>query len=234
MKDLSTIELIKHNKALTVFSCVFIVVFVFLGFWQIERAAFKASLIQEFDEEQAKAPKLISNSSSQWSRVFIEGFYDVTQQVLIDNQINNGKVGYKIYTPFYYDQDQAIFVDRGWIRQGKSRYDLPNINFQAAKVRIVGSLIKPEKEVLAGDELLTNSWPVVSQTKSPSIIQAVYEKQFSDMVLILEPGSQFINEHVELTPFVITPTKHYGYALQWFTMSIVLAGMFIYAIKRES
>ena len=98
MKDLSTIELIKHNKALTVFSCVFIVVFVFLGFWQIERAAFKASLIQEFDEEQARAPKLISNSSSQWSRVFIEGFYDVTQQVLIDNQINNGKVGYKIYT----------------------------------------------------------------------------------------------------------------------------------------
>ena len=65
MKDLSTIELIKHNKALTVFSCVFIVVFVFLGFWQIERAAFKASLIQEFDEEQARSPKLISNSSSQ-------------------------------------------------------------------------------------------------------------------------------------------------------------------------
>jgi cytochrome oxidase assembly protein ShyY1 len=100
-------------------------------------------------------------------------------------------------------------------------------------VRIIGSLIKPEKEVLAGDELLTNSWPMVSQPKSPGIIQAVYEKQFSDMVLILEPGSQFINEHVALTPFVITPTKHYGYALQWFTMSIVLAGMFIYAIKRE-
>jgi cytochrome oxidase assembly protein ShyY1 len=53
------------------------------------------------------------------------------------------------------------------------------------------------------------------------------------MVLILDPGSLFINEHVALTPFVITPIKHYGYALQWFTMSIVLAGMFFYAIKRE-
>ena len=60
------------------------------------------------------------------------------------------------------------------------------------------------------------------------------EKKFSDMVLILDPDSLFMNEHVALSPFVITPTKHYGYALQWFTMSLVLAGMFIYAIKRES
>ena len=101
-------------------------------------------------------------------------------------------------------------------------------------MRIVGTLLKPEKEVLVGDELLTNDWPMVSQTKSPSVIQEAYRKQFSKMVLILEPGSLFLNEFVPLTPFVITPTKHYGYALQWFTMSLVLAAMFIYAIKRES
>ena len=85
-----------------------------------------------------------------------------------------------------------------------------------------------------GDKLLTNEWPMVSQTKSPSVTQAAYDKQFSNMVLILEPGSLFLNEYIALTPFVITPTKHYGYALQWFTMSLVLAGMFMYAIKRES
>jgi len=234
MKDLSTIDLIKHNKALTAFSFVFIVVFILLGFWQLERAEIKASLIEEFDLEQAKAPKPMSSSSSQWSRVYLEGYYDSSQQVLIDNQINNGKVGYKIYTPFYYDQDQAIFVDRGWISQGKTRNDLPDLNFNSTKLRITGSLIKPEKEVLAGDELLTEKWPLVSQTKSPSIIQEAYDKQFSNKVLILEPGSLYMNEYVALIPFVITPTKHYGYALQWFTMSLVLAGMFMYAIKIES
>jgi surfeit locus 1 family protein len=233
MKNLPTIELIKYNKALTVFSVVFVVVFILLGFWQIERAGSKASLIQEFELEQSKAPKGISGSSKQWSKVFIEGFYDPTQQVLIDNQIKDGVVGYKIYTPFYYEQDQAIFVDRGWISQGRTRNDLPNVNFNPTKLRIIGTLVKPEKEVLAGNELLTNEWPLVSQTKSPSLIQQAYEKKFSDMVLILDPGSLFINEHVALTPFVITPIKHYGYALQWFTMSIVLAGMFFYAIKRE-
>ena len=147
MKDLSTIELIKHNKALTAFSCLFILIFILLGFWQIERAGSKLNLIQEFDLEQAKAPQPISSTSSPWSRVYIEGFYDPAQQVLIDNQIKDGKVGYKIYTPFYYGQDQAIFVDRGWISQGKTRNDLPNINFKASKLRIIGSLVKPEKEV---------------------------------------------------------------------------------------
>mgnify|MGYP002060665490 CR=1 FL=1 len=132
MKALPTIEQIKHNKALTAFSVVFVTIFILLGFWQIERAGFKASLIQEFELEQSKAPKAISGSFKQWSKVFIDGFYDSTQQVLIDNQIKDGMVGYKIYTPFYYEQDQAIFVDRGWISQGRTRNDLPNVNFNVA------------------------------------------------------------------------------------------------------
>ena len=234
MTDISRIELMKQNKALTAFSCLFVAVFIFLGFWQIERAEYKKELIQDFNQEQTKSPNHLSDSSVAWSRVYIEGSYDSSQQVLIDNQINDGKVGYKIYTPFYYGNDQAIFVDRGWIPQGKTRDDYPEINFSSDKVRIIGSLIKPEKEVLAGDELLTSEWPMVSQTKSPKEIEKAYTTKFFDMVLILEAGAEFIEEYISLTPFVITPAKHYGYALQWFTMSIVLAAMFIYAIKRES
>ena len=75
---------------------------------------------------------------------------------------------------------------------------------------------------------------MVSQTKSPKVIETAYEKKFFDMVLMLEPGSKFIAEFVPFNPFVITPTKHYGYALQWFTMSIVLAGMYVFAVTRTS
>ena len=233
MIDSLTIKRIKQNKGLAAFSCVFIVIFTFLGFWQIERGILKVELLDKFNKEQTKPPNKISNSSEAWSRVFIEGRYDPFQQTLIDNQINNGKVGYKIYTPFYYGDDQAIFVDRGWIPQGKTRNDLPNLDFNANKMTITGSLIKPEKEVLAGDELLTNKWPMVSQTKSPEIIETAYKNKFFDKVLILEPGSKFMNEYIAIIPFSINPAKHFGYALQWFTMSIVLAGMFIYALKRE-
>ena len=233
MIDSLTIKRIKQNKGLAAFSCIFIIIFTLLGFWQIERGLLKTELVDEFNLEQTQPPNKISNSSKAWSRVFIEGLYDPSQQTLIDNQINNGKVGYKIYTPFYYGDDQAIFVDRGWIPQGKTRNDLPNLDFKASKMLITGSLIKPEKEVLAGNELLTNEWPMVSQTKSPETIETAYNNKFFDKVLILEPGSMFMNESIAIIPFSINPAKHFGYALQWFTMSIVLAGMFIYALKRE-
>ena len=232
MTKLLTIKSIKKNKALSVFSIFFTVLFIFLGFWQIERAESKALKIKSFDEMQIKAPAPLSDSSFEWSRVFADGIYDSSNQVLIDNQINNGKVGYKVFTPFYYD-DKAIFVDRGWIQRGAKRSDLPEVEFNSNRTRIIGSLLKPEKEVLVGDELLTKTRPIVSQTKLPSIIQKEFNKNFLDMVLVLEPGSNFLEEYIPPRPFVITPTKHYGYALQWFTMSIVLASMFIYAINKD-
>ena len=228
-----TIKLIKNNKALSLFSVFFTLLFISLGFWQIERAESKALKMKAFNEMQKNPPLPLNDLSAAWSRVFVEGFYDSSRQVLIDNQINDGQVGYKIYTPFYFD-DKAIFVDRGWIPRGKTRSELPDIDFQSERLRIVGSLLKPEKEVLAGDDIFSKEWPIVSQTKLPTIVEALFNEDFFDMVLILEPGSSFLEEYIPLQPFVITPTKHYGYALQWFTMSIVLFSMFIYAINKES
>ena len=227
-----TIKLIKHNKALSLFSIFFTLLFISLGFWQIERAESKALKMKAFNEMQISPPIALKNLSAAWSRVFVEGFYDSSRQVLIDNQINDGQVGYKIYTPFYFD-DKAIFVDRGWIPRGKTRSELPDIGFQSDRLRIVGSLLKPEKEVLAGDDIFTKNWPIVSQTKLPNIIETKFNKDFSDSVIVLEPGSNFLKEYIPLQPFVISPTKHYGYALQWFTMSMVLFSMFIYAINKE-
>jgi len=227
-----TIKLVKNNKALSLFSIFFTLLFISLGFWQIERAESKALKMKAFNEMQKSPPIALKNLSAAWSRVFVEGFYDSSRQVLIDNQINDGQVGYKIYTPFYFD-DKAIFVDRGWIPRGKTRSELPDIGFQSDRLRIVGSLLKPEKEVLAGDDIFTKNWPIVSQTKLPNIIETKFNKDFSDSVIVLEPGSNFLKEYIPLQPFVISPTKHYGYALQWFTMSIVLFSMFIYAVNKE-
>ena len=227
-----TIKLVKNNKALSLFSIFFTLLFISLGFWQIERAESKALKMKAFNEMQKSPPIALKNLSAAWSRVFVEGFYDSSRQVLIDNQIHDGQAGYKIYTPFYFD-DKAIFVDRGWIPRGKTRSELPDIGFQSDRLRIVGSLLNPEKEVLAGDDIFTKNWPIVSQTKLPNIIETKFNKDFSDSVIVLEPGSNFLKEYIPLQPFVISPTKHYGYALQWFTMSMVLFSMFIYAINKE-
>ncbi|MDB4210343.1 SURF1 family protein [Gammaproteobacteria bacterium] len=223
-----------ENKLLTIFSSFFVLVFIYLGGWQVERASYKADLLNAFNSEQQATPAKISFNSPEWSRVYVDGAFDPSKQILIDNQIHNGKVGYKIFTPFRFDQDQVVLVDRGWIPQGSSRADLPNINFSSPESRIIATVTYPEQGVLAGTELLTNFWPKVAQTKAVKVLADAYEEPILNMVLVLDPGSNTTEEYIEITPFAITPVKHYGYALQWFTMSIVLLGMFLFALKREN
>ncbi|MDA9917194.1 SURF1 family protein [Gammaproteobacteria bacterium] len=224
---------IQENKLLAFFSIFFVIVFVFLGVWQIERAAHKEGLLQAFNSEQESPPIRLTSQSPDWSRVFVDGIFDSSRQILIDNQIHKGKVGYKIFTPFRFDDNKIVLVDRGWIAQGKSRSDLPQLNVLEKKSRIIGTVTSPEQGVLAGSELLTNEWPRVSQTKAVEVIASAFKEPILDIVLVLDPGSSQITEFIQIKPFAITPVKHYGYAMQWFTMSIVLLGMFLYALKRE-
>jgi surfeit locus 1 family protein len=154
---------IQENKLLTSFSIFFVIVFVFLGVWQIERAAHKEGLLQAFNAEQESPPTRLTSQSPDWSRVFVDGIFDSSRQILIDNQIHKGKVGYKIFTPFRFDDNKIVLVDRGWIAQGQSRSDLPQLNILEKKSRIIATVTSPEQGVLAGSELLTNEWPRVSQ-----------------------------------------------------------------------
>jgi len=224
---------LQENKLLTSFSIFFVFVFVFLGIWQIERAANKEGLLQDFNTEQESPPTRLTNQSPNWSRVFVDGVFDSSRQILIDNQIHNGKVGYKIFTPFRFDDNKIVLVDRGWIGQGQSRSDLPQLNILEKKSRIIATVTSPKQGVLAGSELLTNEWPRVSQSKAVEVIASAFNEPILDIVLVLDPGSSQITEFIQIKPFAITPVKHYGYAMQWFTMSIVLLGMFLYALKRE-
>jgi len=224
---------LQENKLLTSFSIFFVFVFVFLGIWQIERAANKEGLLQDFNSEQESPPTRLTSQSPNWSRVFVDGVFDSSRQILIDNQIHNGKVGYKIFTPFRFDENKIVLVDRGWIGQGQSRSDLPQLNILEKKSRIIATVTSPEQGVLAGSELLTNEWPRVSQSKAVEVIALAFNEPILDIVLVLDPGSSQITEFIQIKPFAITPVKHYGYAMQWFTMSIVLLGMFLYALKRE-
>jgi surfeit locus 1 family protein len=227
-------EGIQENKLLTSFSIFFVFIFIFLGIWQIERAAHKEGLLKAFNSEQESPPSILTDKAPEWSRVFVDGIFDSSKQILIDNQIHNGKVGYKIFTPFRFNNNQIVLVDRGWIAQGQSRSDLPQLDILEKESRIIATVTSPEQGVLAGSELLTNEWPRVSQTKSVEVIASAFKEPILDIVLVLDPGSSQITEFIQIRPFAITPVKHYGYAMQWFTMSIVLFGMFLYAlIKRD-
>ena len=53
-------------------------------------------------------------------------------------------------------------------------------------------------------------------------------------VVFSQDGETLENKLIDYPRTQVIIDSDYGYALQWFTMSLVLAGMFMYAIRRES
>ncbi len=230
----------KKNKfnpgaRITIFFVFFAALFFCLGLWQIERGQAKTLLLNEFESNTYKPAKQINKDSKKWDRVFVEGSWNGSQQILIDNTINRGIAGYKVLTPFrLLDTNQLILIDRGWIKRNIDIKDLPNINLMDINETVSGILESPELGLVLSDELVSVGWPKVSQTKNIEVISKEYTESIYPLILLADPTSRYSLEYIKIKPTNMTPVKHYGYSAQWFLMFVVLCGMYIwYGFKRN-
>ena len=230
----------KKNKfnpgaRITIFFVFFAALFFCLGLWQIERGQAKTLLLNEFESNTYKPAKQINKDSKKWDRVFVEGSWNGSQQILIDNTINRGIAGYKVLTPFRLrDTNQLILIDRGWIKRNIDIKDLPNINLMDINETVSGILESPELGLVLSDELVSVGWPKVSQTKNIEVISKEYTESLYPLILLADPTSRYSLEYIKIKPTNMTPVKHYGYSAQWFLMFVVLCGMYIwYGFKRN-
>ena len=215
--------------SITIFFIFFASVFFALGIWQIERGQTKASIILEFENNLKKDASVFSEDSKKWDKVFINGTWDSSRQMLIDNVINRGVAGYKVLTPLKIsNSDTFILVDRGWIPREASRQTLPNIEINNIKEKVFGTLENPELGFVLSDILVSSDWPKVSQTKNLKIISKEYNYTLAQFILVADPILKNSLEYLKIIPTNMMPSKHYGYSAQWFTMFLVLCFMYIW------
>ena len=221
---------------ISIFFVFFAILFFSLGLWQIERGNNKATILKEFDNNLKRQPSYLSSESKKWDRVYVEGIWMNSKQVYIDNVINRGIVGYKVITPLEIkNSNELLLVDRGWIKQNDYRDDLPNINIENENVLVSGILEIPELGLVLSDDIVTSSWPKVSQTKNLEILTKEYEKEIYPMILVADPVLKNSLEYIKIIPTNMMPVKHYGYSGQWFLMFFVLCLMYVwYGFKRNA
>ena len=225
----------KPGKRITIFFVFFAGLFFLLGLWQIDRGNAKTIIINEFNSNLKKDPVYLNTDSKKWDRVFVEGSWDESKQIFIDNVIHRGIAGYKVLTPLKIQgSDKLILVDRGWIKRNKFREILPNIDLQKEQIKVSGILESPELGLVLSDDLITKNWPKVSQTKNPDILIKEYEASVYNFILLADPLLKNSLEYIKIKPTNMMPSKHYGYAAQWFSMFFVLCLMFIwFGFKRN-
>ena len=224
------------GKRITIFFVFFAFLFFFLGLWQIERGQAKTNLLDDFEKKILEKPSYINQKSQKWDRVYVEGKWDSSKQILIDNVIRRGIAGYKVLTPLRMKEtDQLILVDRGWIKQNTFRDQLPDIKLIQIDEVVSGILEIPELGLVLSDDLVSKEWPKISQTKNLGVIKNEYDENIFPMILLADPTLKNSLEYIKITPTNMTPIKHYGYSAQWFLMFIVLCFMYVwYGYKRNA
>ncbi len=104
---------------------VLVVVFVRLGFWQLDRLEQRQSANTVGEERLATEPAELSAlltmaggdaiESLEYRRAIVEGDFDTSEEVLIRSQVELGRAGFHVITPLVSDDGTAVLVNRGWV-----------------------------------------------------------------------------------------------------------------------
>ena len=210
-----------------------------LGFWQVAREQEKLGLERQYEARREQLPQALDTLDTQrdlqYTQVWAEGAPDNAQLFLLDNRIHAGRAGYEVLVPLLTDSGWLVFVNRGWIAQGASRADLPDVSALPARVRVQGSLYQPlgEAFVLAGAELLGNDWPRVVQTLDMALMAEQLDGDWRLFPYSLRLAANEPGVLVRDWPTVnMSSATHRGYAVQWFAMAVALLLLYLYYSTR--
>src|SRR5512146_2723405 len=106
-------------------TAVAVVAFVAAGYWQQTRMHEKEALRAQLEAMSRLPPLPLAAlpTASDWPSlryrpIVAQGRFDAARQILIDNRVRDGRVGYDVVTPLALADGRAVLVDRGWIAQG--------------------------------------------------------------------------------------------------------------------
>jgi surfeit locus 1 family protein len=168
--------------------------------------------------------------------VQVRGHYDVAHQFLIDNQMQDGKPGYYVLTPFLIDStNRAVLVNRGWLPLGAERSHLPDVEINTDVSEINGRINQfPAVGIkLKGAEIPTNGWPAVVQVVDSEVLAEKLAYGLYDFQIELDADANAGYKRQWKISTIISPEKHLAYAVQWFGLALALTGLFIWISSRK-
>lgn len=203
-----------------------------LGAWQLDRAAQKRALEAALNAAGDAPPaQILPGTDTEamrelaYRRVAAYGRYAPERQLLLDNQIHDGRPGFRVFTPLRLGNGHsAVLVDRGWLPMGATRDQLPALAL-ATDERLVRGLLTPPPDVglRLGDGMANpGRWPRLVQYLDPARLAPELGVRLLPYVIRLDPAAPdgYLREPPAL-PF--GPERHLGYAVQWFALAATLA-----------
>ena len=208
-----------------------------LGAWQLRRADEKAALQALRDAADREAPvhvpvQPLDAAGLEGRRVVVTGRFVAERTVFVDNRTHQGVAGFHVLTPVRIAGSAlSVLVLRGWVAQDpRDRAHVPEVRTPGGDVHIEGyaqSRLAPSLELARvappapGERIWQNvaldayaRWSGLAL--QPLIVRQAREPAFDDGLVRDWPvaGGDV--------------ARHRGYAIQWFSMAALAAGLWVY------
>jgi surfeit locus 1 family protein len=220
----------------TVAALATVVLCVAAGNWQHRRMLEKEALQESMQQSGSIAPVPLPATVDDWSawrfrQVTVTGEYDARHQILIDNKVQAGHVGFDVVTPLRLSDGRTVLVDRGWIGAGRSRATLPQSPPPAGTVTVSGRIDVPRRNYF---ELGTAGVP------AGPLWQHLDPARFTratgiDVLPIVVDATDATSSAGLVADFPMPDAgvdTHLGYMVQWYTFAAMAAGLWAWFTLR--
>lgn len=209
-----------------------------LGWWQLDRAAQKRAQ-QAAVEERGRAPALdnpalasdpVAAEAQLQRRVELRGRWLTEKTVFLDNRPMDGRVGFYVVTPLLLEgRPEAVLVQRGWVpRDARERTALPLLpQRDGAPVAVSGRLVATPSRAY---ELGAAASGAIRQNLTSAAYAQEIGRPLLPLTVLQQPGENALADGL-LRDWPAPDyglQKHYGYAFQWFALSALLLGLYVW------
>lgn len=214
----------------TIFTLLAIIILVYLGTWQLARSMQKKELINQMEQKllanPVRLPTIVDPqlAKNRFTPVMVYGTYLNKYTFLLDNQVFEGQVGYRVLTVFQSPHlEKWVLIDRGWIEQGKSRKQLPLIHDVFGVQELIGIINTiPTGILLKSDPVVAEpTWPIVIQSLDYDFMTKNLHHPIYDFLIQIRASD---SEAYKMPPidFGMPSDKHLGYAFQWYGFAVLV------------
>jgi surfeit locus 1 family protein len=207
-----------------------------LGLWQLDRAAQKNQLQAVLDQRMALPPlppaelaRDAPGAAAQHHRaIVVEGRWLPALTVYLDNRQMNGRPGFFAVTPLLLDDGTALLVQRGWLpRDANERTRIAAPAPPGGRVTVQGRIAPApgrlyEFEAAASGPIRQNI-DLDDHARETGL-------RLRPLTLVQEDGRSPPEDGLlrQWPRPAADVHKHYGYAFQWFSLSALTLGLYVW------
>ncbi len=207
----------------------FVVLFGLLCAWQVNRGLEKKATRAAFEAESPYTTFSDGMDIEEYQRLRVDGRFISGRQLLLENVVLDGRQGYYVLTPLETGPDEPwLIVNRGWIAKPSATGHPAAPQPAAGRVELAGRAGRlPRAGFRMGEAIpVATGWPLIVNYPTLDEVAVALGREVQPFALLVDADDPAGLE-IRWLPSGFGPARHYAYALQWFTMAVVLLALLI-------